>query len=112
MKLKFDSGLEYQIEAIKSVTDLFEGLPQPSSDSQIDFGNTNGDFFNELGIGNSLTLSPDQLLKNLHVVQSRNNVPKSRKLIEESYPYSFPNFSIEMETGTGKTYVICARFLN
>jgi len=28
MKLKFDSGLEYQLEAIKSVTDLFEGLPQ------------------------------------------------------------------------------------
>ncbi len=26
MKLKFDSGLEYQLEAINSVTDLFEGL--------------------------------------------------------------------------------------
>lgn len=28
MKLKFDSGLDYQLEAINSVTDLFEGLPQ------------------------------------------------------------------------------------
>ncbi len=27
MKLKFDSGLDYQLEAISSVTDLFEGLP-------------------------------------------------------------------------------------
>ncbi len=28
MKLKFDSNLEYQLEAIQGVTDLFEGLPQ------------------------------------------------------------------------------------
>lgn len=105
MKLKFDSGLDYQIEAIKSVTDLFEGLLQASSGFQIDFGKTDGSMFNELGIGNNLTLSPVQLHKNLHVVQARNNVPKSRKLVEDGYPYKFPNFSIEMETGTGKTYV-------
>lgn len=61
--------------------------------------------FNELGIGNNLILSKAQLLKNLHAVQSRNNVPKSRRLVEAGNPYQFPNFSIEMETGTGKTYV-------
>ncbi len=105
MKLKFDSGLDYQHEAIRSVTDLFEGLPQASAGFQIDFGKTEGSMFNELGIGNNLILSPDQLHKNLHTVQFRNNVPKSRKLVEESYPYQFPNFSVEMETGTGKTYV-------
>ena len=31
MKLKFDSTLSYQLEAIKSVTDLFEGQPARSS---------------------------------------------------------------------------------
>ncbi|HCE43481.1 MAG TPA: type III restriction endonuclease [Lentisphaeria bacterium] len=105
MKLKFDSGLDYQIEAIKSVTDLFEGLPQQSSGLQIPFGNTDGSMFNELGIGNDLMLSPEQILKNLHEIQSRNTVPKSRTLVEPDISYSFPNFSVEMETGTGKTYV-------
>ena len=104
MKLKFDSGLEYQIEAIKSVTDLFEGLPQEQGGLSINFGKAEGAMFNELGIGNNLMLSHEQLLKNLHVVQSRNYVPKSRALFE-SDNYTFPNFSIEMETGTGKTYV-------
>ncbi|MDA8091815.1 MAG: DEAD/DEAH box helicase family protein [Nitrospiraceae bacterium] len=104
MKLKFDSGLEYQLEAIKSVTDLFEGLPQAQGGLSINFGKAEGAMFNELGIGNNLMLSHKQLLKNLHVVQSRNYVPKSRTLLE-SDNYTFPNFSIEMETGTGKTYV-------
>lgn len=99
MKLKFDSNLEYQIEAIQSVTDLFEGLPQEQSELKIDFEGTDGTFFNELGIGNNLILSNAQLLKNLHAVQSRNHVPKSRELIEERSFYNFPNFSVEMETG-------------
>jgi len=104
MKLKFDSTLDYQIEAIKSVTDLFEGLPSRSSGFHIDLGSS-GSMYNDLGIGNDLMLSADQILKNLHLVQSRNNVPKSRCLTEEAGPYTFPNFSVEMETGTGKTYV-------
>jgi len=32
MKLKFGRGLEYQLEAINSVTDLFEGLFPDSSE--------------------------------------------------------------------------------
>ncbi len=104
MKLKFDSTLDYQLEAIKSVTDLFEGLPARSSGFQIDFG-TSGSMYNDLGIGNDLLLSEDQMLKNLYLIQSRNNVPKSRMLHEEGAAYDFPNFSVEMETGTGKTYV-------
>ena len=104
MKLKFDSSLEYQLEAIKSVTDLFEGLPLQSEGLSINFSQTDGELFNELGIGNSLMLSHEQILKNLYTVQARNNVPKSRTLFEANN-YSFHNFSIEMETGTGKTYV-------
>lgn len=105
MKFKFDSGLDYQLEAIKCVTDLFEGLPQQSAGFQIDFGKAESNLFNELGIGNTLMLSPEQLLKNLQAVQSRSNVPKSRTLNDTGNAYSFPNFSVEMETGTGKTYV-------
>lgn len=107
MKLKFDSGLEYQLEAIKSVTDCFEGLPQQSAGLAVTLHSellNTGMGYNELGIGNSLSLTDEQVLKNLQTVQSRNNVPKSRSLIETGN-YTFPNFSVEMETGTGKTYV-------
>ncbi len=70
MKLKFDSGLDYQLEAIKSVTDLFEGLPQQSTGFQIDFGKSeNNALWNELGIGNNLILTQEQILKNLQTVQ-------------------------------------------
>jgi len=105
MKLKFDSNLEYQQEAVQSVTDLFEGLPQEQGGLKIDLGKTGGSLFNDLGIGNDLILPIDQMLANLHKIQMRNNVPKSRSLIENESFYNFPNFSVEMETGTGKTYV-------
>src|SRR3989337_2247801 len=107
MKLKFDSGLEYQLVAISSVTDLFEGLPQAQGGLSIKLSTETlytGMEYNELGIGNNLMLPPEQLLTNLHTVQARNNVPMSRSLYEAG-SYTFPNFSIEMETGTGKTYV-------
>ena len=59
MKLKFDSGLDYQLEAIKSVIGLFEGLPQQSEGFQIDFGKTAGSMFNDLGIGDALMLTSE-----------------------------------------------------
>lgn len=107
MKLKFDSTLEYQRDAVSAVTDLFEGLPTSSEGTSISLGSDEmfGTEHTELGIGNSILLSPEQTLSNLHSVQARNNVPKSRALVEEGGPYEFPNFSVEMETGTGKTYV-------
>jgi type III restriction enzyme len=105
MKLKFESSLGFQLDAIRSITDLFEGLPEQSSGLQIDFGKQGMTMFNELGIGNNQILMPDQLFKNLHAIQVRNNIPKSLALIDSLSPYEFSNFSIEMETGTGKTYV-------
>ena len=107
MKLKFDSQLEYQNDAVASVTDLFEGLPSERDGYSVELGTERllGAEHTELGIGNRLKLSDEQLLANLQTVQARNNVPKSRALVEEGGPYSFPNFSVEMETGTGKTYV-------
>ena len=107
MKLKFDAGLDYQLEAMQSVTDLFAGLPQQSTFSITLHSETlpSGMTYNELGIGNHLRLTAEQQLQNLQTVQNRNNLPKARSLAETGSPYAFPNFSIEMETGTGKTYV-------
>ena len=108
MKLKFDSNLEYQLEAIRSVTDLFEGLPPKQSEFEISFTDIIGTMSleqTELGIANQLPLGVDQLLKNLHAIQEGNAIPKFRFLIEKDDTYNFPNFSVEMETGTGNTYV-------
>lgn len=105
MKLKFDANLEYQLEAIRSVTDLFEGLPAKQGEYEISLERRGGMLFNELGMANRLELDRDRLLKNLHAVQERNTVSKSKSLIGNGDTYQFPNFSVEMETGTGKTYV-------
>jgi len=107
VKLKFDANLEYQLEAVQAVMDLFEGLPPKQGQFEVSLGRDAGtfEFMTELGIANQLDLDREQLLKNLHAVQERNTVPKSRFLREPGGDYGFPNFSVEMETGTGKTYV-------
>ncbi len=108
MKFKFDAKLEYQLEAIKSVTDLFEGSPDQNADFAFNLysENTQVGEYSELGIGNNLVVTPNLMLKNLQAIQLRNNIEqRSRVLTEENTPYSFPVFSVEMETGTGKTYV-------
>ena len=105
MKLKFDSNLEYQREAIKSITDVFEGLPKERESSEQDLGKDEGAIFSSIVMGNSGLLSENLLLKNVQTIQLRNHIPKSLVLIPDKTKYAFPNFSIEMETGTGKTYV-------
>lgn len=107
MKLKFDASLGYQLDAISAVVDLFEGLPSLAASSEINLGETStlGLIESELGVGHSQRIDTLALLKNLHGIQERNVVPKSGTLIDDSSGYDFPNFSVEMETGTGKTYV-------
>jgi type III restriction enzyme len=107
MKLKFDSELRYQLDAIASVVDLFEGMPAKQGAFDVTLGSDEfmGTQQTELGIGHKLAITPSQVLKNLQTIQERNVIPKSRELIVKGAPYDFPNFSVEMETGTGKTYV-------
>ena len=54
---------------------------------------------NELGIGNGILISDEKLNENMHEVQKRNNLALSD--VEDGVR----SFCIEMETGTGKTYV-------
>ena len=98
MKLHFDSNQSYQWDAIKSITDVFEG--QPLSCGDFEFTQTAaGALLSENGFGNNLTLSPEQILENVKTIQQRNEI---KEPIEELQGM---NFSVEMETGTGKTYV-------
>lgn len=97
MKLTFESNLQYQQEAIKSITDLFEG--QPMEDSSIKSEISELDTYAHIySYGNRLVISEDQILKNLQSIQKRNEITVDDKL-------NGMHFSVEMETGTGKTYV-------
>ena len=97
MKLTFESNLQYQQDAIKSITDLFEG--QPIEGSIAEFGLKEKETLSLInGIGNTLVLSEIQILSNLQAIQSDNGIDRSSKL-------DGMHFSVEMETGTGKTYV-------
>ena len=89
---------------------LFQGQPRPEFDQDLAF-------FNQMTAArpNALALDEARLLQNLRAVQQRNGIPPDDKLqcIEEMIPAGpggqrpgrFPNYSVEMETGTGKTYV-------
>ena len=99
MKLKFDPSLQYQQDAINSVVSVLHGQPYvPTGAMAWQSLQIGGLFQTELGVGNRLTLQAADILTNLHAVQEANGVEK----IDERQGMEF---SIEMETGTGKTYV-------
>src|SRR3989338_11279212 len=98
MKLHFDSNQEYQIEAISAVTDLFEGQPLSGGDFEFSLNET-GVLLTENGVGNKLTVIDDQIWDNVKRIQHRNKIKNGNKELQGMH------FSIEMETGTGKTYV-------
>ena len=111
MRFRFDATQEYQIAAIEAVCRLLEG--QPYIRSQLVM--PDGAFFS--AIPNRLDLSEEELLLNLQSVQTRHGVAVDDELKViataladergngQDASVRFPNFSLEMETGTGKTYV-------
>ncbi|MBI4937111.1 MAG: DEAD/DEAH box helicase family protein [Nitrosomonadales bacterium] len=99
MKIKFDSNQPYQHYAIDAVLGLFDG--QPLSGGAFEFALSDAGMLaglTELGLGNQLALEEAAMLRNLQTVQQANKLPVSAAL-------DGMNFSVEMETGTGKTYV-------
>jgi len=107
MKLKFDSSQEYQLQAVSSFVDLFDGQTLHQGDYSIEINSNGSDsqaslFQSELGIGNNLVISSETILNNLNTIQERNELDITPTHIFEENGL---NFSVEMETGTGKTYV-------
>jgi len=110
LQFKFDPNQDYQLEAIQSVVDLFEGLPRFSA---------------EFALGDEVvanlpkyeSLDESWLYENLYAVQERNGIARNTLLphliVNEGMvlegvgndSWAYPSFTIEMETGTGKTYV-------
>ena len=115
MKFQFDPRQPYQTSAIEAVTDLFDGQPADaeqlltsfeytgaSQQPFLDFAGVGeaGSTFEEIGAyGNNLLLDEDTVLENLQRVQDRNGLEINDSLVDGL------QFDIEMETGTGKTYV-------
>jgi type III restriction enzyme len=98
LKLKFDSDLKYQSDAISSIVNLFEGQPLNQGDFEVYMAKKKGELHSHLGLGNKILLEDKDLLENLKKIQEGNELPLSDDL-------DGLNFSVEMETGTGKTYV-------
>ena len=79
MRLQFDPNQEYQIEAIKAVTDIFEGQPLSKSDYKISLY-TSGFFSSIQGVANQISLSDEQILKNVRSIQEKNDLDVSETL--------------------------------
>lgn len=98
MKLKFKNQ-DFQTEAVDSVADLFIGQEKSCTTFSIDDNAGQIRLLqNEFGFGNKLMIDDDTLISNMHHIQKRHKLPISRDFDSRQY-------SIEMETGTGKTYV-------
>ncbi|WP_440997534.1 type III restriction-modification system endonuclease [Arhodomonas sp. SL1] len=105
MKIQFDADLDYQREAISAIADVFEGQEicqtnftvaplRGEPQMAMSFGQESGD----LGVGNRLRLLEEDILQNVQGIQLRNGLAPSAEL-------DSLDFTVEMETGTGKTYV-------
>ncbi len=112
MKLQFDSNQAYQEQALSALVDLFEGQPlnqglNSRGEFTVEFhentSTTQGSIMQtELGIGNNLVLTEEALYANCTRIQELNDIDP---ISQDVFLQHGKNFSIEMETGTGKTYV-------
>lgn len=107
MKLKFIEQ-QYQTDAVNAICDIFEGCEIKDSLFTIELANTRElesikdqdieDITYSIGHSNKVSISDEEMLLNARDVQMNNNIKMTNTL-------NGKNFTVEMETGTGKTYV-------
>jgi type III restriction enzyme len=99
MKFKFNKNLDYQIDAINSVVSVFDN-GENEVVSLAFSGNTSGGFLGQTGkvIFNPMKKDERLWLENLKRIQQKNNIKDVSNILGN-------DFSVEMETGTGKTYI-------
>ena len=121
--MKFNFKIQqYQTDAVEAVCNVFAGQgynsgvgyrrdlgkqkSQANTQLSLNLADEFGeelDLTNDSGFKNEeLYLSDDLLLKNIHEIQNMNNIKLSSALVKD---LGRCNLDIEMETGTGKTYV-------
>ncbi len=101
---KFDDKQAHQLKAINAVVDVFVW------NEWLNVGRFTvpgkqfmGAQLDTEWVSNKLALDTDDILTNVHTIQDKNWLARSKTLKDPDY--EVPNFTIEMETGTGKTYV-------
>ncbi|MBZ1541046.1 DEAD/DEAH box helicase family protein [Leuconostoc mesenteroides] len=99
MKIKFDQ-LSYQDDAVKSATDVFNAQEIKYNNFTVLGHELLGSIQTEVGLGNGVSVSKDSMLTSVQSVQFENSLTPVTTLNP-----GFPQFNIEMETGTGKTFV-------
>lgn len=109
MRIKFKHQ-QFQQDAVKSIVGTFNGQPNEASRFTLDKGRRQkaeyaGDLLqatdseSEYGFkNNSIKLLDHEILSNIQIIQRENGLKLSERL-EGKY-----NLTVEMETGTGKTY--------
>lgn len=108
MKFKFKIQ-QYQTDAVEQTVSVFAGQPsKTNAQYRRDLGKTNGRIvYDEEYVGwrnNDVELNDCQLLENIKKMQVESNIPQS-KLLSKPDGLGACSLDIEMETGTGKTYV-------
>lgn len=118
VEIRFESNLDFQSQAVDSVLDIFSGAsidPGNSADSHPEsvLSEVN-DLFSDGIYSNKLNIARDMLIENIKRIQSRTRinsageelpiVPEQLRSVIENDQWP-SDFTIEMETGTGKTYV-------
>lgn len=116
MKFKFKIQ-QYQTDAVKAIADVFEGQPYRAQslytmDKGVTRQNAQMSLFDsnmplqeedDVGFANArIELTPQQLLANIKNIQALSNLNESQYL---SHKFGAVDLDVEMETGTGKTYV-------
>lgn len=117
--MKFNFKIQqYQTEAVDAVVNVFSGqgfhdktsyirdlgtLKRQNSQIAINLDDDEDDIYDNGGFKNEvIELSDEQLFSNIKKIQSENNIKQSPSLVNDLGRCSL---DIEMETGTGKTYV-------
>lgn len=119
MKLQFKEQ-QFQINAVKAVVDCFEGQPletnrftlersadlirkaKATANAEFEFDT---DLLENIGYRNrSINITEGQILENIHQVQQANDILLSAQIERPKSIKLGYNLTIEMETGTGKTY--------
>jgi len=120
MKIQFDANQNFQLAAMAAIVEVFDGQPQDAPEFSVIKMTEDAELFagqerSELGLGNRLLLDDNKLRSNTRGIQARNDIEVAGEAAAlegwelfdaaANAPRLCPHFSVEMETGTGKTYV-------